>query len=67
MNETRDRRLATILARGLIRVRQGAGHPDRNRGRGDEESQFTAAPEPPGQVHRPGETPAAGNEQGDQA
>ena len=64
MDHTCDSRLAAILARGLIRAGQGAGRPDGNRGRGDEESEPTAA-KLPGEVHPSGETPAAGNEQGD--
>jgi len=67
MNETRDSRLAAILARGLIRVRQGAGRPDQIQGRGDAESHATTAPKVPGAVHQPGETPAVGNQQGEQS
>ncbi len=65
MDETHDSRLAAILARGLIRVRQRAERAGAEMARGDDESQPTAA-ELPGDDHRSPDAPAAGSEQGEQ-
>jgi len=64
MDETRDGRLAAILACGMNRVRQRAGRPDQVLRRGDDKSHPTAA-KLPGDVHQPAE-PAADDDQGEQ-
>jgi hypothetical protein len=64
MDETRDSRLAEILARGMSRVRHRAGRPDQILRRGDDKSHSTAA-KLPGDVHQPAEQ-AADDDQGEQ-
>ena len=64
MDETRDRQLAAILARGLMRAQQQAEPVPPAPGSGNDFQDPTAA-ELPGDVHQPA-TRAADDDQGEQ-